>query len=665
MNKFLNKNVKASVTTTRRWSAPAERDPEKVQVLQEFAACWYGLAEARRKDERSIMYSKGDQWGDMVPDPDHKGQMIKEADLIRREGKQPLKNNMISPIINNIEGQFRTSSSKNICYVRDPKEAKYGELYSTTLEYAHDMNCGKDIDAKTAKRYLNSGFGAYRVEYGLNPATKQRDVWYSRVQPSRLFFNTNLEDERAWDLTHIGELFDMRLQDVQAHFSDGSKEKADWLANIYGPQIDKGIEYNSEQRDSSQLDFYIAKRTNLCRVIFGWKLETRDSYYWQDELNGTWGFVPYTNASRRMFEYQNAQRISEAAQNGVDPDDILLIQYEYQKENFWHYYYFSPYGDVLQEGDTPYWHQEHNYVLFLQDLTDGVIYNYVEQFIDQQRAINRTASVIDFIRGSSSKGVLVVDEEAFPTMTRDDILDNFVRYNGVLYTTLKNGQRIDDVLKQYNSSAAVAGDYELLNLHLRLINEISGVSGAMQGQAPTAGTAASLYDQQVQNSSLNLRGTLDAIKEFMRKRDYKVIQMQQQFYDRQKFLDIAGGDYADIIMQNPEKVRNIKVDVQIEDGGNTPTYQMQANNFLLELLRMNAIGVRTFLEECSYPFAPKILAAIDRAQAEMEAGQPVTPIDPTLIQALQGLPQGKKLNRVMDDKGGTPSMNATATKTVA
>ena len=48
----------------------------------------------------------------------------------------------------------------------------------------------------------------------------------------------------------------------------------------------------------------------------------------------------------------------------------------------------------------------------------GKIMNFIEQFIDQQRAINRTFTTIDFVRGASAKGLLVVDEDAFLDMSR-------------------------------------------------------------------------------------------------------------------------------------------------------------------------------------------------------------------------------------------------------
>ena len=65
MNKFLDKRVKASPRKERR----DEKEPGVAyEFLAECAACWNALDEARRKLRRSLMYSYGDQWGDLVTD---------------------------------------------------------------------------------------------------------------------------------------------------------------------------------------------------------------------------------------------------------------------------------------------------------------------------------------------------------------------------------------------------------------------------------------------------------------------------------------------------------------------------------------------------------------------------------------------------------------------
>ena len=665
MNKFLDKRVRPGKILRK---PPKEGTrPKALEFLNECAACWNALDEARRKLRRSLMYSYGAQWGDYVTDPDTLAQ-ITEGELIKKNGKVPLKNNMIAPILSNIDGQLRQNLLRPVCVARDQVESKVGEMMSVAIEYVHDINEMEELDSDSMRMLLNGGMTAQRIEYGVNPSKERRDVWVHPVSPSRLFFNTNLEDVRMWDLTCIGELFDMPLDEVLAHFGTTPQKKQE-IREFYG-NVSYTVLAGSRamQGDEARnLSFYSPSHGNLCRVILGWKLESRDAYQWSDPERGTWGYLPFTDESRRMLDEENDRRRKEALRvkgemskrktengkfapmsgtesepvvtasqsgaNAVDDDDLLLIEYEFATERYWYYRYMTPGGDVLQEGRSPYWHGEHNYVLHLYPLIQGKLGNFVEQFIDQQRAINRTATLIDFIRGTSSKGVLVVDDDAFESMSREEVIDEYVRYNGVLFVKLKPGQSIDGVVRQYNSGAAVAGDFELLNLQLRLINDISGVNSAMQGQAPKAGTPASLYAQQTQNSSLNLKGLFDGFRTFRRRRDNKVMKTIQQFYTEAQYIEMAGIHYSDEAKwYDPEKVQNSEFDLTISEGYNTPAYQLVANDFLMELFRSNAIDVRTMLENSSYPFTTRILEAIKRNEEQAAKGSEMEGISPELLE---------------------------------
>ena len=654
MNRFLDKRVKPS---GRRHENHGKETVEgaAVDFLHECASCWNALEEARRKLRRSLMYSYGDQWGDYVTDPDTLAR-ITEGELIKKNGKVPLKNNMIAPILSNIDGQLRQNIMRPVCVARDQSESRIGEMMSVAVEYVHDINEMEELDADSMRMLLNGGMTAQRIEYGVNPSNGRRDVWVHGVNPSRLFFNSNLEDVRMWDVTCIGELFDLPLDDVLAHFGRTPDAKRR-IMEIYGNALSLQPAGNRAMQgdESRNLSFYTPSRNGLCRVILGWKLESRDSYLWNDEKKGTWGYLPYNDESRRQLESENEKRRDEAGKD-ADDDATLLIDYSFATERYWYYRYMTPNGDVLQEGRSPYWHGEHNYVLHLYPLVQGKLGNFVEQFIDQQRAINRTATLIDFIRGTSSKGVLVVDDDAFESMSREEIVDEYVRYNGVLFVKLKPGQSIDGVVRQYNSGAAIAGDFELLSLQLRLINEISGVNSAMQGQAPKAGTPAMLYAQQVQNSSLNLKGLLDSFRTYRRRRDTKLMKTIQQYYTDECYIEMAGSNYSEEAKwYNPQKVQECELDITISDGYNTPAYQMLANDFLMELFRANAVDVKTMLENSSYPFASKILEAVKRNEEQAKQGGAMPGIPPELIQQLQATADASNPVPVMDGGGVAPA----------
>ena len=616
MNKFLSRVKGDSKKAVAPMKSVLTVNDEDLEALEQFASDWASLEYVRQKDRRSTMYAWGDQWGDFVCDPDT-GQMITERQLLMKQGKVPMKNNMIAPILNNMEGQFRSANTKPVCVVRDQHEAKLGEMMSVAVEYVHDINEMTEVDANTMKSGTTSGVVMQRIEYGVNPAKgNKRDVWVFPIPTARIFFDTSVEDPRMWDITRIGEVIDLSFKNLVANF--GKYVSEDELKRIYGGH--DGVYSNSNSLNGEKLEnlnFYTPAQPNMYRVILGWRLEERPAVYWHDWEKGSYGYLK--RSEKHTLDEENERRMRYYTEQGVAKEDIPLIEYSYETERVWVFRYMTPWGHCLLKGDSPYWHGEHNYSLGIMHFVNGKLYNFVEQFIDQQRSINRTATLIDFIRGASSKGVLIVDEDAFESMSREEIVDEYVRYNGVLFVKPKRGVNVRDVVYQMNGAASTAGDYELLNLQLKLINEISGVNSAMQGQAPHSGTPSSLYAQQVQNSSLNLKGFFGALTAFRRRRDVKIMQTIQQFYNDSVYLEVAGADYSEEAKwYNPEKVKNALLDLTIADGNNTPAYQVLQNDFLMQLFNAKAIDVTTMLENTSYPFATKLLEAIKRKQADAE-----------------------------------------------
>ena len=626
-NKFLNRTTRG-----KRGEKPsplpvsggerARRD----DVLMEFNADWMSLDLARKRRERSLMYAHEDQWGDLIEDPET-GRKITEGELIRSQGKVPLKNNLIAPTLRNIEGQFIQNMTQPLCSVRDSDEAKIGELMTLCLEHVHDVNARNLIDVKALTEVELGGFTAQRVEYGWNDAEKSNNVWVYNCEPDRLFFTANMEDERGWDLTRIGEIFDMPLNMVIAKFAKSEADKR-FIEEEYGQKgtFNSLIGFGMQGEQMKGLDFFTPYDSNMCRVIFGWRLENRDAYFFHDTLKGEWGYVGINE--KKLLDAENASRMKDALLHGVAQEDVLLIEYEFKVEQYWKYYYLTPWGHVLQEGRSPYWHGSHNYALVCYPLVRGKIYNFVEDFIDQQRSINRTMSLIDFIRSSSSKGLLVVNEDAIPGMTRQEIVDEYVRYNGVIFVRLKPGENVSNVLTQLQGQGAVAGDFELLQLQVKLINEISGVNSAMQGKPAASGTAASLYAQQVQNSSLNIKGLMESVQSFTRRRDYKIVQVMQQYYTPEQYMDLAGRDYIDESrIFDYKRVQNAKVDIKLIDSTSSPSYQVMMNDFLMQLFDKGALDIETMLENSTFQFKDKLLESLHRKRQEMQQGNAGAPME--------------------------------------
>ncbi len=578
-------------------------------ILLQAQRAWEGIDHFRQRRKRNRDYTFGRQWNDLVKLPD--GRMVSEDQYIREQGKVPLKNNLIRQMIKSVLGQFRNSQTQPVCVARDRKEQALGELMSEAVQYTYQHNRLHELDSRTMEEFLISGVCVQKIGYGHR--RRKNDVWVDEVNPNRIFFNA-MEDSRHWDCTLIGELHDMPIAEVIARFAHGSRERAVQLRKLYSHTDTESIREHYETLTSQsidRLDFFSSPIDNLCRVIEVWNLENREVLSCHDFSTGDYYSVAIEE--QENIEQENKSRLKQAQETGKK---AMLIETEWGIEQCWHYRFFSPLGDLLDEGDTPYWHGEHPYTFKLYPLVDGEIHAFVEDVIDQQRYINRLITMIDFIMGSSAKGVLLFPEDQIPDgMTIEDIAEEWTKYNGIILFRPRPGSPMP---QQIAVNATQVGAYEMLALQMRLFEDISGVHGAIQGKTTLSGTPASLYSQQVQHSSTNLLDLFESFKTFREDRDVKVMKTIQQFYTDERYLKLTGVSCGkDALTYTPEEVRNTEFDLTIAETLSTPALRMASNEFLLELFRSGQITLEMLLQNGSFPFADKLLQSIRQQQEEM------------------------------------------------
>ncbi len=80
-----------------------------------------------------------------------------------------------------------------------------------------------------------------------------------------------------------------------------------------------------------------------------------------------------------------------------------LIKATWFIDDYWYFYYLSPFGDILKEGETPYEHGSHPYIFKAYPFIDGEIHSFVADVIDQQRYTNRLITLFG-IAGNSGGG---------------------------------------------------------------------------------------------------------------------------------------------------------------------------------------------------------------------------------------------------------------------
>jgi hypothetical protein len=590
-------------------------------VLFEAKHLWDELHGFRVNRRRNGLFTFGGQWKDKIPDPDRLNRLIVEEDAIRRQGRAPLKCNLIRKLTKSVVGQFRNAKMEPIAVVRDSDETKIGEMMSIALQACYQLNQASELDAEMLQEYLISSSAFQKVKYDIIPTRDVKDGYIENKNPARMFWS-RMEDSRGWDLQHIGEIHDLRIAEILRAFAGNDRGKALRIREIYSGCSDEYLTMMNSRMDTRRidsLDFLCAPDPATCRVIESWRLESKAQLLCHDYLDGSLNWAD--EGERKNIDAENAYRIQDAAAHGVSPENVLLIDYEWTIRKYWYFRFFAPSGEVLMEGESPYWHSGHPYVFRFHSVFDGKAHSFVEDVIDQQKMINRMYILNDFVISSGAKNAVFVDSDALDGKAIEDVAESYVKVGSVTALKPKAGKRIQDVIHSFSSNNTNIGTYEMINLMTEFINDISGVHGALRGEKPAAGTPASLYEQETQNASINLVDVLNSFNTFRTDRDIKLMKVIQQYYDSKRYLNVAGKDYdRESRYYDPEKVRNAEMDISLSQSTGTASYRNVMDAFLMELMRSGAITLKMFLENTSLPFKDKLMQSLIAEEESIQAG---------------------------------------------
>lgn len=602
------------------------------QVLMDAQQYWMAMDKFRRDRERNKRYTYGDQWIDTVCVD---GKKMTEEEYIESQGNIPMKNNLIRRMVRAVLGVYRSQSSEPTCTARDRDEQKLGETMSVMLQCNAQMNRMPEMNARCMEEFLISGFVCQRKWFGWRE--EKLDCWTDYVQPNNFFIDNNMRDFRGWDCSCVGEIHDVDFQTLCARFAHTPQDYAR-LAEIYRWAIDKDYLSTAYNEFGHPLhgyyDFLVPQDTSRCRVIEVWRRESKPRWRCHDYNNGDVFKIDEQDYAE-LVEGENMRRLQTGTALGMDPDDIALIEADWFMDDYWYFYYLTPFGDILDEGETPYEHRSHPYVFKAYPFIDGEIHSFVGDVIDQQRYTNRLITMYDWIMRASAKGVLLFPEECLPKgMSMEDVTDEWARFNGVIM--IKSPRAGGALPQQLANNCTNIGIGELLNLQLKFFEDISGVNGALQGKPGYSGMSASLYSQQTQNATTSLLDLLDSFSSFVKEGAYKDVKNIQQFYDTKRTLNIAGKNATQIVY-DPKKIRDVEFDLSIVESTATPAYRTMANEFLMQIWQSGQISLEQLLEHGSFPFADDLLQSLQSQKEQLQKGEVPEGVSPQMLaQARQG-----------------------------
>lgn len=606
-------------------------DRRAFDVLMEAQHYWNQMDDFRKDRERNKRYTYGHQWDDMICVD---GKTMSEEEYIKSQGNVPLKNNLIRRLVKSVLGVYRSQMKEPTCTARDRDEQKLGETMSTILQCNMQLNRMTEVYARTMEEFLISGFIVHRKSYGWRNG--KEDCWTDYVQPNNFFIDNNMRDFRGWDVGCLGEVHDISFGQLCEQFAT-SAEDYTRLNDIYKRATRKDyIASYAERFGYSRLqnyDFLFTSEPGRCRVIEVWRKEQKPRYRCHDYQNGDIFKIDVEEYYKSVVAV-NEERMQMAKSMGMPEEEIPLIKATWFVDDFWYFYYLSPFGDILREGETPYEHGSHPYVFKAYPFIDGEIHSFVADVIDQQRYTNRLITLYDWIMRASAKGVLLMPEDCLPDgVSIEDIAESWTEFNGVIvYKPSKSGK----VPEQVANNSTNIGIAELLNIQLKFFEDISGVTGALQGKAGFSGESAAHYNQQTQNATMTLLDLLESYSGFVIDGAYKDVKNMQQFYDGKRVFNIAGKSGAQI-EYDPKKIRDVEFDLSITESTTTPAYRHLANDILMQLWQAQAISVEQLLEHGDFPFADELLQSIQSQKEQLEQGKVPEGISPQLMaQAQQG-----------------------------
>lgn len=445
------------------------------------------LQSFRQMRERSKRYAYGRQWDDIV---NVDGVQMREADYIRSQGSIPLKNNLIRKLIRSVLGVFRNNwrlPSPADLRLNAVIDAETGQISGPDagryrrIKECYELNNLDELFARTMEEFLLSGLAVFRLspDTPLPSLPGSAPVGTTRidfVSPENFFFDTSSKDFRGWDANLIGEIHYLDFQTLCANFAK-SPDDLKRLGALYGAASNRSAE------------------GKLCRVVEVWHLDAPPRYRIHDRETGTL-------YKMEAVDYERLTASKRKKLKGV-----------WFCDKVWRYSFMTPDGEVLTEGDSPLPDGGHPYVWRAYPFVDGEIHSFVEDVIDQQRFTNRLITLYDWVLRSSAKGVLLFPQESVPQgADLQDVVDEWSRFNGVIVYKAKSGLPAP---QQVSGAGQQKGITDLLDIQLKMFEDISGVNSALQGRLDSNVTSGTLYDSQTRQALTSLQDLLHTYNDLL------------------------------------------------------------------------------------------------------------------------------------------------------
>lgn len=447
--------------------------------MQKAYIAWKCCDDLRERRLRLKRYTFGDQWGDITTGEN--GENVTERQLRMAKGENPVTNNIIRQLVKTVVGCYRSAR-------------KAAGTESGILE----------TDARTFEEYLISGCAIQRV-IAERSCTGSGEMALP-VSPAR-FFTGSLTGYGGNEVEIIGELHDLSLKQLMMRHSHGDRSRAMKIKEIYSSDYMRNMSrpiHMTGQSRNDNLDFYHAE-AGLCRLIEVWSLDTAERLRCHDATTGSFFFAPVSRQASLLREQSRRKKSGKAPLN---------IRWELMPQ--WHCRFYASTGELIDEYTAP----DHPYIFRFYPFIDGEIHSFVEDVVEQQRNINRLLTLNDRILATAAKGVLLFpDNQESRSMSVNQVADNWAQPDGfVMYHGIPGMPGP----QQLYASPGNLGVSAMVDQQLKLLSEVSGVTGVLRGFTSTGDGSAQLYRQRQESALVALADIFDSFDSFVAMRDRKL-----------------------------------------------------------------------------------------------------------------------------------------------
>ncbi len=605
---------------------------QESNLLMSAYNCWLSLSDLRKQIMRNERFIYGDQHSDRVYDAENK-RYITERTMYQEMGFQPSQYNIIRNIIcRSIPGLWMQNRTLPVCVAQKDENQPESDVLTATLHAQFRKLKLAKLENAEIIQILASGIIARDLNYANRNGEGNIAVDY--INPFTFFVDNSMTDPRYTDCSIVGYFYDADIDLIAGKFARGNKEREKMIRSLYSGNREARIMHMAETFTDERLemDFFTPSVENmgLGRVIKVQRKETVNCWWVHDYLHGTIKSYEADSISEQQLKKMKQDRIAEQREMGVPQEKMLLIDYWWESDQRVVFYWLTPFGDILERLVSPYWHGGFSIVFELHEFFVGKIYPFAKDLIDSQKQVNRLSNISELLTKHSSKDNMFV-----PMSTLADA-DGY----GVEYLR-KASSKIGAIIpynidpkapsarpQRENTMAQAFTPLNVVNMWMKISENVSGVYGALQGAQPTAGTPAQMYAQQTQNSAVSLNGIFETMQTFRTDTCKMMVQLMQQFYKGKLWIyDSKSGKR---LLYDEEKVKHIDVELAISENTDTPAYRLMVNDILMQLKKFdtqNQLDLRALLEAGNFPFKDQLINYLNKREQEMQeamnSGQPM------------------------------------------